>query len=216
MDQYLPFPANTFTFTAGNRTLNLTMPADQDGVLDSISDEQYDKDKFLPYWTEQWPSAIPLCNYLVRQDFSEELLICELGCGLGVISALLASQGLFTVATDIALPGCHFTARNISGNGGVPRVICADWRHPPFRRRFDVVIASDVLYEERWIDPVLGCLKSILAPDGYALIADPCRRFWLPFKNDIHRHGLKYETVAEDLVEAGKIRVEVIKVWTGS
>lgn len=188
------------------------MPADQNEVLDSIPDEQYEKDQFLPYWTEHWPSTGPLCTLLQHFPIAGDSRICELGCGLGVISTLLALRGLFTISTDISHDGCRFAACNISANGSTPAVICCDWRHPPFRSCFNLVIASDVLYEKRWIGPIISCVEKLMTPDGKTLIADPRRRFWDSFKMEVRQRGLHCRTLEEVKVDAGKTTVEIIEI----
>ena len=189
--KHLPYPAHDITHLfPGGFTLRMAVPDDPDAVLDTLTDEEYERDRFLPYWAEQWPSSRPLLEFLSRRTIPPDWNICELGSGLGIIAAALAVRtDAFTVATDIAHHGCCFTAYNIGANGGIPRVVCSDWRHHPFKNRFDALIASDVLYEERWIDPIIHSIGELLKRDGRAWIADPCRRFWPAFKKQIAAHG---------------------------
>jgi len=149
--------------------------------------EQYANDYYLPYWAERWPSSSAFFSFITQHPISEKKLILELGCGLGVIASPLAASGHYVVATDVAPQGCRVAAYNIAANNGVPRVVCADWRHLPVKARFDCIVASDVLYEERWINPILDCIDRFLGIDGFTWIADPCRRFWDPFK----RHAIE-------------------------
>ena len=54
--------------------------------------------------------------------------------------------------------------------------MAADWRHPPADLgRFDLVLAADVLYEARNVEPVAGFLARHLGPGGEAWIGDPGR-----------------------------------------
>ena len=51
-----------------------------------------------------------------------------------------------------------------------------DWRAlPNALERFDMVTASDVLYERAYGDLVARAIASLLAPAGVALVADPGR-----------------------------------------
>jgi predicted nicotinamide N-methyase len=54
-----------------------------------------------------------------------------------------------------------------------------DFRHPP-DRRWPVVLASDVIYERRFIDPLAGFLDAVTAADGCILLAEPGREVALP------------------------------------
>lgn len=200
-EQHTPrFPAHTVAVPyQGTTVLNITMPVNPEALLDTMTDEEYEKDQLLPYWAEQWPASRPLLDFLSTMIFPDTWLMCELGCGLGTVSAALSSSRsskALTTATDISFEGCRFAATNIRNNGGMPRVFCSDWRHPPLKKRFDVVIASDVLYEERWIGPIIDCINQLLTPDGRAWIADPCRRFWPKFKKRVVEQGFSYEIVA--------------------
>ena len=56
-------------------------------------------------------------------------------------------------------------------------LVC-DWADPkPLVERapWELVLASDVLYERRDVDPLLTTLPRLLAPNGEAWIADPGR-----------------------------------------
>jgi hypothetical protein len=52
-----------------------------------------------------------------------------------------------------------------------------DWATPrsPGGQRYDLVIAADVLYEERNAESLVWLLDDVVAADGEALIADPGR-----------------------------------------
>lgn len=193
-------PTRTVAVPFRNNTmLSITVPVDPEALLDTMTDEDYEKDQLLPYWAEQWPASRPLLEFLSAMNLPDVWLVCELGCGLGTVSAALSSSRsseALTTATDISFEGCRFTAGNIRNNGGVPGVFCSDWRHPPLKERFDAVIASDVLYEERWIAPIIDCIDRLLKPDGRAWIADPCRRFWPKFKERVMERGFCYKIVA--------------------
>jgi hypothetical protein len=52
----------------------------------------------------------------------------------------------------------------------------ADWRAwPPDIGPFDLVVASDVLYERPYADIVAAVIASSLSPGGVAYVADPGR-----------------------------------------
>lgn len=208
----LPFPASSFSLACGSRTLTILLPADSEAVLDTVTENQYEKDRFLPYWAEHWPSASPLFSFIMQQTLRSEDTVCDLGCGIGVIASALSRRGLFVTATDISPEACCFASYNISLNGGNPYVVCADWRALPFNRAFDLITASDVLYEQRWIEPILSCIDGILAPSGRAWIADPCRRYWQLFKSEVEQRKLQYEVRESVPVENGATQVEIIEI----
>ena len=210
----LPFPAELLQFRiAADRTFTLAAPADPDQVLDSIGDEEYEKDRFLPYWAEQWPSARPLLDYLLQQSVPDDWYIGELGCGLGFVTAILTScRPNVMVATDISPEGCRFAACNCTMNAGRSHIVCSDWRNLPFKSRFDAIVASDVLYEERWIEPVIHGIRLLVKPGGIAWFSDPCRRFWPQFKNRLADYGLRHEVRSRTVVNDEGLAVEILEI----
>jgi 2-polyprenyl-3-methyl-5-hydroxy-6-metoxy-1,4-benzoquinol methylase len=206
------FKETDLVIKSKNGTLNFTCPANPDEVLDSITEEQYEKDCFLPYWAELWPSSKVFFEFIDKQHFPSGTLVCELGCGLGIISSLLASKGCTVISVDIAIDGCGYTHTNIERNGFTPRVICGDWRNIALKKRFDIVAASDVLYESRWIHPVLSCIGSLLKENGKAWIADPCRRHWEEFKTAAISSGFKSRICANGLTDNKLTKVEIIEL----
>jgi len=209
----MPFPSQQIILKTAEKNFQFLCPQDPDMVLDSITDEQYEKDKFLPYWAEHWPSAQVLFPFIEKSKTllsSPNTRICELGCGLGIVSALLAQFNCLVFSVDISPQACIYSKENIFRNGGTPRVTVSDWRAMAFKKQFDFVVASDVLYEQRWINPILSCIKSLLKPGGKAWIADPCRRFWEIFKQTACQYGFKVKIIHTGMVN--KTKVEIVEL----
>lgn len=208
----MPFPSQEFTIQGSSKSFNFLCPANPDDVLDSIREEQYEKDKFLPYWVENWPSAQVLFPFIENTAIEPNTRICELGCGLGVISAALSTKSPYIISLDISPDACIFCNRNMHRNGAIPRVIASDWRAIAFKTQFDLVVASDILYEQRWITPVLDCIKALLKPEGKAWIADPCRRFWEQFKQSAVQNGFSTNILHQEKTNNGKTQVEILEL----
>ena len=59
---------------------------------------------------------------------------------------------------------------------GTLRGLLLDWRRPPARSaKYEVIVASDVLYERPYGALVARVIATMLAPKGRAFIADPGR-----------------------------------------
>jgi len=66
-----------------------------------------------------------------------------------------------------------------------------DWRNMPRDLgHFDVVVASDVLYEHTHGELVADAVLATLDPDGYALIADPGRLSLDAFLRAVEEGGM--------------------------
>jgi predicted nicotinamide N-methyase len=150
---------------------------DLDFVVEAVSDETFNQDERLPYWAHLWPSSVALAEYLLEQG--ERLKgkeIIELGCGLGlagIAAALVGAKVLFTDYEEIALT---FTRKNYALNlQESPDVKVLDWRQNTMDKKFDIILAADVIYEKRFFKPLVKTLERILFKGGLALITEPKR-----------------------------------------
>ena len=152
--------------------LELERPADAESLLD---EKAFAVDEYLPYWAERWASGVALAEHVATLALEGERVL-ELGCGLGLPSLVAARRGAEVVATDWSSDAIALLERNAARNGVRLTSAVADWRQPDgFVQRdpFDLVLAADVLYEERNVDPILALLERLAVP---ALVADPGRR----------------------------------------
>ncbi|HEX6059990.1 MAG TPA: methyltransferase domain-containing protein [Gemmatimonadaceae bacterium] len=158
---------------------------------DLISEEDYVRDERLPYWADIWPASQVLAGVVRAMDGGGRRLL-ELGCGLGLVATAAARAGFAVTASDYyddALEFARLNAASAAGAAIATRMV--DWRAlPPDLGVFDVVAASDVLYERRYGPLVAEVLEATLAPDGIALIADPGRVGADAFLEECERRGM--------------------------
>ena len=149
--------------TVGGVRLELLRPSSPEALID---EEAFAEDEFLPYWAELWPAARALADALpdVRG-----LRVVELGCGLGVPSLVAAANGAAVTATDWSSDAIELLRENAARNGLALTAEVRDWREP-WRERFDLPLAADVLYERRNVEPVLDRLRE-LAPEALVALA---------------------------------------------
>ncbi len=137
-------------------TLELLRPESPESLID---EEAFAADEFLPYWAELWPAALALAEAIPDVG---GLRVVELGCGLGVPSLVAAAKGATVTATDWAPEAIDLLRQNAARNELALRAVVHDWR-TPFDERFDLVLAADVLYEQRNVEPLVARLAE-LAP----------------------------------------------------
>lgn len=161
------------TVTVAGRSITILHPASAEDLIDEAD---FERDERLPYWAELWPSAKVLAECVVRLDGANRRLI-ELGCGSGLVTTCASLAGFDVVASDYYPDATRFARLNAWWNHApVPRALTLDWRHlPGTTGRYDLVVASDVLYERAYGDLVARAVAAVLAPEGFALIADPGR-----------------------------------------
>jgi predicted nicotinamide N-methyase len=158
----------------------VTKPNDIDTLLTLAEN---DPEENLPYWAALWPSGIALADeILLAPELVRGKRVLELGTGLGVTAMAALSVDADLVVTDYAEESLQLAAYNISENG-LPEApaMQMNWRNPSreFRKLvgggFPVVLAADVLYEQRDIEPLLELVEWIVAPDGLLWLAEPRR-----------------------------------------
>lgn len=164
----------------GGRDLCLLRPRDAEALL---SDEAFEEDEFLPYWAELWPSASALARAVgVRSLRGARVL--ELGCGLGLPSLAAAVAGGRVTATDWAEDATAMLVRNAARNGLAIEALTVSWTQPSLlveRAPWDLVLASDVLYEPRNGVALLPLLPRLVDTRGEIWLADPGRSAAVPF-----------------------------------
>ncbi len=163
------------------QTFHIVQPGDIDRLLDLA---QEDPEEQLPYWAELWPSGLALADALLLDPAAlAGAEVLELGCGLGVTAASALLVGARLLATDYSEEALLLTRWNCQRNvGREPDVLRFNWRKPTeeFFARLDptgvpVILAADVLYEGRDVEPLLALIDRILRPGGTLWVAEPGR-----------------------------------------
>jgi predicted nicotinamide N-methyase len=154
--------------------VELARPRDAEALL---SEEAFEREEFLPYWAELWASGLALAHDLSMRSLRGKRTL-ELGCGLGLPSIAAARAGGRVLATDWSPDALRATAENAARNGVAVETLLCSWAEPAAiveRAPWDLVLASDVLYERRNADQLLVLLPRLVDERGRVLIADPGR-----------------------------------------
>ncbi len=176
----------------GAHKIELVHPASPEEL---ISEEDFERDERLPYWADVWPSAVVLARRIISAAGAGRTLL-ELGCGAGLVAAAASLAGFDVTATDYYEDALLFTRINVVRNAGrEPTLRLVDWRDlPPDLGAFDVVVASDVLYEHTYGSLVAAAMARSLRPTGLAILADPGRVAAGDFVDAARRRGLEVWT----------------------
>jgi predicted nicotinamide N-methyase len=193
--------------TIDARTFSILKPANPD---DLIREEDFVKDERLPYWADVWPSSIILAEKLLELDGSGRTAL-ELGCGVGLSTLAATSAGFDVLSTDYYEDALDVTRANVFRNlGSLARTRLVDWRHfPTDLGMFDLVFASDVLYEKEYAELLPILLLRLLAPGGLALSADPGRVAAPIFVERCGTHGLAIRENETRPFKAGEIEQKI-------
>ncbi|MGB2953383.1 MAG: 50S ribosomal protein L11 methyltransferase [Gaiellaceae bacterium] len=155
----------------GARELTIVHPRTPDDLLD---EEAFEREEFLPYWAEPWPSGVALARALVGRPLRGARVV-ELGCGLALPSIYASLEGAHVLATDWSTDAIESAEQNAVRNGAELEMAVVRWSQPePLLERapWDLVLAADVLYERRNVDELLALLPRL---SNRLLLADPGR-----------------------------------------
>ena len=207
----VPAPASVGAGAPGEFVLRHPASAEE-----LIVEEAFDRDERLPYWADLWPSAVtlsahvvPLAEaYHVRRPGAKAL---ELGCGVGLVTTVLALAGFDVLATDYYDDALNFARLNAGRNAGAAiGTRNVDWRDfPTDLGRFDLIVASDVLYERPYASLVAHAIHRSLKAKGVAIVADPGRVAADAFVAECRARGLNVDWGDRVPFEDGQIRQSI-------
>lgn len=184
-------------------SVTVTYPTDTDLLLDHVSG---DAEQNLPYWAEIWPSGIALATAIDQKPGRvRNLNILELGCGMGITASVAVQRGAHLTVTDYAAEALTLTRLTTRRHTGrePERVHQLNWRAGKVTEvlenaPFDVVLAADVLYERRDIEPLLRAVETLVKPSGALWLAEPGRKPATIFLNLLQQRGWMQETAHWD------------------
>lgn len=177
-----PLRIRSLTLPRSRQSLTLVQPADIDRLLELAQD---DPEEQLPYWAELWPSGIALGDAVLLESAAVRgRPVVELGCGLGVTAVAALWAGAEVLVTDYSAEALLLTRWNCLANTGrTPATLRLNWRKPSPEfftlvqsMGAPLVLAADVLYEERDIAPLLTLVERVTASGGALWLAEPGRR----------------------------------------
>lgn len=193
--------------TACGRPWELLRAANLEELWEAMTEDPRNfEDERLPYWTELWPSSLVLARWLeLRRAELAGRRCLDLGCGLGLTALVGAWLGARVLGLDYEMEAVRFAARNAEHNKVCPGPLWAvmDWRQPALRPGgIDRIWGGDIMYEKRFVAPVMRFLAHALAADGVAWLAEPGRSVYDAFLQALHGGGWQGRRVFSAEVEA--------------
>ena len=167
-------------FAHGDFRVRMLLPRAADALIDEA---EFEADERMPYWADLWPSARGLTRHLLDRPPTARRIL-ELGAGVALPSLTLRNLGADPLVTDYYADALRFADANAARNGLAPlRTALLDWRDPPAGDQWDLVVAADVVYEQRNGEALAELLPKILADGGQMLLADPGRVYFGEFRD---------------------------------
>jgi predicted nicotinamide N-methyase len=208
------------SYPIGGKRFRFFSVANSYDLLDKIDPKEFQKDERMPYWAEIWHASLALAEFAATTDITLAGKRClEIGAGVGVVSVTAASCGASVLPTDYFSEALDFISLNALANDVRLEPVLLDWRNVTLAETFDVIFASDVLYERPNHLPVLSLLSRLLKPDGTAYISDPRRAVAQNFITMAGENEFRVATVQRDVTAAKRtvtVDIHTLKKINGS
>jgi predicted nicotinamide N-methyase len=145
---------------------------DPDGVAEQLGISS----ATWPRFGISWPSGMVLANHMVSHAIGG-LRILEIGCGIGLASLVLNHRHADITATDYHPEAGAFLIENVRINaGGIIPFVRTGWEDSASELgRFDLIIGSDLLYEQAHIALLSEFINRHAQPHCEVIIVDPGR-----------------------------------------
>lgn len=177
--------------------------ADPDGRSDrlGISSAQWS------LFGQLWPAGRLLAHAMHEADIAGKRIL-EIGCGLGLASLVLQRRGADIVASDVHPLAEPFLAYNSALNA-LPAV---HFRHMRWDRAlptlgdFDMIVASDVLYERDHAALLAGVVQRHARSAAEVVVTDPGRGNAAPFTRLLGEQGFAVETLQCAMDDGDELR----------
>jgi predicted nicotinamide N-methyase len=169
------------TVIVEHKTFLIERPGESDRLLDHPTvSSAFAADEYMPYWADLWPAARMLAKVILKENWArpngQPLHALEIGCGLGLPGIVALSMGLRVTFSDYDATALRVAADNARLNEFEDfDTLQMDWRRPPMDRQYPVLLASDLIYEMRNVEPLVQLIKQLLAPGGTCLLTDQDR-----------------------------------------
>jgi predicted nicotinamide N-methyase len=138
-----------------------------------------------------WASGRQLAEAMSTGDLHDRRIL-EVGCGLALAGIVGQRRKADITASDRHPLAGSFLAANLLLNDLPPMpYVDVDWCAPPASLgRFDLLIASDVLYEPAHPGELARFVENHLSPGGEVLVVDPGRHLAGRFGRALAELGL--------------------------
>ena len=172
LEQFLhDYDTGIFPVKIGDRELRFLKPRTIDRFINPD-----DPMAGFPMWVKFWEASVVLTNYMAGLPADARRRILELGSGLGVAGIAAAVMGHRITLTEHNPDALNFLQANASLNGCDDITIRhLDWFQPDLEGRYDLIIGSDIVYQESAVNALKALFEQYLAPGGRVVLAGQAR-----------------------------------------
>lgn len=148
-----------------------------------------------PLFGVLWDAGKALANHMADYDVGERRIL-EVGCGIGLASLVLNHRDSDITATDLHPEAEGFLEANAALNGDdtIPFERTAWGDQDDELGLFDLIIASDVLYEQPHAELVANFIQDHAQPRCEVVVIDPRRGHGGRFGRAMESNGFDLST----------------------
>jgi len=158
-----------------------------------------------PYWALPWIGARAIAALLLDSPPRTDATVLEIGCGLGLAGVAAGMGGARVTFSDYVDAAIEFAEANAEHHRlKAYEVAKVDFTRDRLGRRFDLVIAADVVYEPPSYAPLVDFLDAHVACGGRTLLTESLRADAKVALALLGERGFEIETNAVWVPEAGK------------
>jgi predicted nicotinamide N-methyase len=193
------YKLNKITLEFGKLEIFLLYISDVDQLLDDLialgPEAEAVKDEQLPYWADIWPASIALSNYIFKEsDLIKKKQILDLGCGAGLSGILATFLGAEVTINDYQQEALRLSEMNWLLNvKKPPKTLLMDWRNSEMDEKYDIILASDVVYEKRFFHALVKIFDRNLSDEGKIILSEPNRTIARDFFPLLEKNNFTYQ-----------------------
>lgn len=198
---HLDYPLRRLHELCGSLVVDLDVVASLDAAIDALCDREGrelgadDVLRLVPYFGTLWPAGRALAQWIgERPSVVRARRVLEVGCGLGLPAIVAARLGAHVHACDAHPDVAPLLRRNAALNDVViayHQLDISEVTDVAALGAFDVVLASDVVYEAGLAVHVAPALARLCRPGGTIVLADPGRPLLQDVVGAIERLGFR-------------------------
>ena len=140
--------------------------------------------------------------------------VLDLGCGLGLTALVAQSLGAKVIGVDYEPAALAYAAKNAVANGiASPLWVAMDWRFPAIKAKScSCIWGGDIMYERRFVLPVLDFMEHALEPGGVMWVAEPDRGIYGLFRQTLETRGWASRRIYQEKVPSLHLQESLVTV----
>jgi predicted nicotinamide N-methyase len=163
-----------------------------------------------------WPSSLVLAHFIGDYETKDKRIL-EIGCGIALTSLMLNKQHADITATDYHPEVGYFLERNTKLNhDDIIEFERTDWAKATDNLgRFDLIIGSDLLYEDQHIKQIANFIENHSKPCCEVILVDPGRGRKNKLNVQMKQFGFEYIQIKPQHTEylEHPFKGVVLKYW---